>query len=91
MNVDSIKMPPRFEKGKLITYGFNMKASVTASSVSDESLQVCIQRGFESIKGSRFGPQEFKTDCPSFVSPLNLLGAVAACAVCDVLNLPDCE
>lgn len=71
--------------GKVITYGFNGRASVTASSVADEALQVCIQRGFFSLKGSPYEPQEFKASCPSFVNPLSVLGAVTACAVCDVL------
>ena len=71
----------------VITYGFNGRASVTASSVSDEALQVCIQRSFVSLNGSAYEPQEFKAACPSFVSPLSVLGAVTACAVCDILCL----
>lgn len=72
-------------QNKIITYGFNGKASVTASSVTDESVQVCIQRGFQSLSGLPYEPQEFKAECSSTADPLNVLGAVTACAVCDVL------
>jgi hypothetical protein len=69
----------------LITYGFNAKASVTASSVSDGALQVCIQRGFRSLSQRAYEPQEFKTLCPPEANPLSVLGVVTACAVCDIL------
>jgi len=84
VNADRAVVPPPTEAG-IITYGFNGKASVTASSVADEALQVCIQRGFRTLNGSPLIPQEFSTPCPSSVDPLNVLGAIAACAVCDVL------
>lgn len=70
----------------IITYGFNGKASVTASSVTEDALQVCIQRGFKSLGGCSYEPQEFKAACPAEANPLNVLGAVAACAVCDLLS-----
>jgi len=66
-----------------ISYGFNGKASVTASSVADGAMQVCVQRGFKTLGGKVFEPQEFKASCPPDVSPINVLGAVTACAVCD--------
>lgn len=72
--------------GGIITYGFNGKASVTASSISDDALQVCIQRGFKTLSGIPYEPQEFKTPYPQEVNPLNVLGAVTACAVCDILS-----
>ena len=69
----------------VITYGFNGKASVTASSVADGAIQVCVQRGFKTLGGSDYGPQEFKVEYPADCSPLDVLGAACACAVCDVL------
>ena len=83
VNADHEIIPPASSAG-LITYGFNGKASVTASSVADEALQVCIQRGFLTLSGSPLLPQEFSTPCPSSVNPLNVLGAITACAVCDI-------
>lgn len=69
----------------ILSYGFNSKASVTASSVADGAMQVCIQRGFKSMGQQSYEPMEFKTVCPADVNPLNVLGAVCACAVCDLL------
>ena len=82
VNTDSRISPLPSNKG-VITYGLNGKASVTASSIADEALQVCIQRGFRSLSGCPYEPQEFKASCPAGSDPLNVLGAVTACAVCD--------
>lgn len=81
-----VELFPPFPDWSVITYGLNNKASVTASSIADGAMQVCIQRGFKSLGGSAYEPQEFKAACPSFISPLSILGATAACAVCDVLS-----
>jgi len=83
VNADS-SIIPGSGCGDIITYGFNSKASITASSVADEVLQVCIQRGFKTMDHRFYEPQEFKTPCPSSVNPINVLGAVTACAVCDI-------
>ena len=83
VNADS-SISPTPSRGNIITYGFNSKASITASSVADEALQVCIQRGFKTIDQHFYEPQEFKTPCPSSVNPINVLGAITACAVCDI-------
>jgi len=69
----------------LITYGFNGRASVTASSVADGAVQVCIQRGFYSLMQREYEPQEFSAPCPPEINPLSVLGAITACAVCDIL------
>ena len=91
VNADSPIIPVS-GPGDIITYGFNSKASITASSVADEVLQVCIQRGFKTMDRHFYEPQEFKTPCPSSVNPINVLGAITACAVCDIPvinNAPD--
>ena len=68
-------------RGRLITYGFNSKACVTASSVIDkpyECIQFCIQRSLPTLSGGVLEPQEFPV---TFKSPKNIycaLGAVAA-------------
>ncbi|MCL2592267.1 MAG: hypothetical protein FWD82_02760 [Defluviitaleaceae bacterium] len=62
----------------LITYGFNPKSSVTASSVSEYGVQCCIQREIKDFYGNIIEPQEF------YISPLgknknvyNLLSVVS--------------
>ena len=49
---------------KIITYGYNQKASITTSSVEDERVIVCLQRGIKNIYQEEIEPQEmeFKTD-----------------------------
>ena len=68
---------------KLITYGFSGKACITASSVSDDKLHVCIQRAFKSLDGQTRDPQEFTATVGTFpVSSDTMLGAAAAWAIC---------
>lgn len=46
-------------KATIITYGFNSKATITASSVQDEEMIICVQRTMQTIKGKIIEPQEF--------------------------------
>jgi len=66
----------------LITYGFNARACITASSVTDEGLQVCIQRAFNGINGEERLPQEFSAKVAVRENSDNVLAAAAAWAVC---------
>lgn len=59
---------------KIITYGFNSRACITASSVTEDGLQLCIQRTFVDLEGKTRTPQEFS-------APVTSLGAAAAWAV----------
>ena len=43
----------------IITYGFNAKATITISSIKDESILICIQRGIKNIHNSLIEEQEF--------------------------------
>lgn len=43
-----------------ITYGLNQKATVTASSMEEENVFVCIQRTMKSIYNQEIEPQELK-------------------------------
>lgn len=70
---------------KLITFGFSTKSCVTASSVTEQELQVCIQRGFVSANGRPREPQEFSVPIPAGVSAAAVLGAATACAVYDIV------
>ena len=44
----------------VITYGFNTKASITASSVEEEQVMVCLQRSMKTKQQKEIEPQEIK-------------------------------
>jgi hypothetical protein len=76
VNADDADILPALgqTRARLITYGFNPRACITASSVTEDGLQVCIQRSFVDMEGNTRGPQEFS-------APVTSLGAAAAWAV----------
>jgi len=45
---------------RVITYGLNNKATVTASSVEDQEVTCCIQRTIFTYSGKEIEPQEFQ-------------------------------
>ena len=45
-------------KATVITYGFNSKATITASSVTEEEILICLQRSIEIKNGKIVEPQE---------------------------------
>ena len=53
---------------KLITYGFNPKATVTTSSVEEGKIMICIQRTIENLKENKIELQEITRDLPNGVS-----------------------
>ena len=75
-------------KGRLITYGFNSKACVTASSVIDqpyECIQLCIQRSLPTLSGGMLEPQEFPV---VFKSPKNIYCALGSVAAALIAGMP---
>ncbi|MCL2187821.1 MAG: hypothetical protein FWC16_02175 [Defluviitaleaceae bacterium] len=76
INADDAEIFPALgqTQAKVITYGFNPRACITASSVTEDGLQVCIQRAFVDLEGVERAPQEFS-------APVTSLGAAAAWAV----------
>ncbi|NLK21572.1 MAG: hypothetical protein GX308_05715 [Epulopiscium sp.] len=75
---------------RLITYGFNPRASITTSSIQQEDinkrLQFCVQRTLTTFSGKKLEPQEF-----SITLPLNqeqevysALAAVTAAMINDI-------
>ena len=46
----------------VITYGFNSKATITASSVGEEEILVCLQRNKINAKKQKVEPQEVKIE-----------------------------
>ncbi len=70
---------------KLITYGFNPKACVTLSGVSDGVTMVCIQRAFKTFSGRTVVEQEFSVETKEQYDERNVLAAVTVALICDVL------
>ena len=46
----------------IITYGFNPKATITASSVTKENMVICLQRDVENKRGQMIETQEIKIE-----------------------------
>ena len=66
-------------KATIITYGFNSKATITASSVGEEEIMLCIQRTFKNKNGENIEEQEINisinenTNCTMAVAALLLI------------------
>ncbi len=62
INTDRIKSIEMFKEYnlKIFTFGFNSKALVTASSVTEDEVLICVKKEFESIAGKVIEPQEIK-------------------------------
>jgi len=84
VNADDKSIFPYLQptNAKLITYGFNNKACITASSITDESLHICIQRSFQTLNGTQKDPQEYQTQKNDVVTPESTLAAASAWAIC---------
>ena len=84
VNADDKAIFPLLSQSKatLITYGFNARACITASSVTEDGLQVCIQRAFHSVDGEERLPQEFSAKVNFEENSDSVLAAAAAWAVC---------
>ena len=88
VNADDKAILPLLSQSEatLITYGFNTRACITASSVTDEKLQVCIQRAFQGIDGEERLPQEFSARVKTEENSDFVLAAAAAWAVCGAIG-----
>lgn len=66
-------------KGTVITYGFNPKATITVSSVNDENISICIQRGIYNIDGKKIEPIEYveKIDNAKNIEIADIIGVKA--------------
>jgi hypothetical protein len=88
LNTDKREILPLLPAGrevyKLITYGFNGKACVTASSTMDGMLQACVQRGFVTLDGNLREPCEF--GLPATGDCGDMLGLTAALLVCGIIS-----
>ena len=57
----------------VITFGFNSKATITASSVEDEEIMICLQRTIKNKNNEVIEPQEVKFPvCENAISSMAL-------------------
>lgn len=63
--------------GKVITYGFNSKSTVTASSVKEDNILLCVQRNIENLEGNNIELQEFNINKLNTKIPTNIGMGVA--------------
>lgn len=61
----------------VITFGFNSKSTITASSVKDENILLCIQRNVLSINRNIIEPQEISIRKVEQKLPTNIIMGVA--------------
>ena len=71
---------------QIITYGFNSKAAITASShIDDGSYVICVQRAMTDIHGEPILPREFSVDIDNYKgSSEPMMAAIAAALICGV-------
>lgn len=60
----------------VITYGFNSKSTITASSVNDEEVLVCVQRNILDVKKRKIEPQEIKREMQNDASSTMAITAI---------------
>lgn len=62
-------------KSLIITYGFNNKATVTASSVTENNIVICTQRNIEGVNKKKIEQQEsnIKSEKNKFKNPYNAM------------------
>lgn len=65
-------------KGNVITYGFNAKSTVTASSVNEENILICLQRTIINRIGEHIEPQEINIPYIQHkVNALTIMGIIS--------------
>lgn len=60
----------------VITYGFNSKSTITASSVNEEEVLVCVQRNILDVKKRKIEPQEIKREMQNDASSTMAITAI---------------
>lgn len=63
--------------GKVITYGFNSKSTITASSVKEDGVLLCVQRNIENLEGENIELQEFNINKTISKIPTNIVMGLA--------------
>lgn len=86
VNTDRIKNIDMYKELNLqiITFGFNLKATVTASSVEEDSSLICVGRDIKTIKNRIIEPQEIKIDSSEDME--SIMAVVTTLLVYDINN-----
>lgn len=50
----------------VITYGLNLKSTITASSIENEKVQICLQRSIKNINNKIIEPKEIYVDTKKY-------------------------
>lgn len=61
----------------VVTFGFNSKSTITASSVRDEAILLCVQRNIKLITGNKIEPQEISIRKVEQKLPTNIMMGIA--------------
>jgi len=68
---------------QIITYGFNPKAAITASSHNDDIFVICIQRAMTTIQGIPLLPREFSITIKNHEAfDECIMGTIATALIC---------
>lgn len=60
----------------IITYGFNNKATLSISSISENSIMICLQRIVKTVEEKKYEPQEFEINKPESMEVNSLIGTI---------------
>ena len=90
LNTDSRscgKQGAKIEPGQIITYGMGGKSCITASSIGEGSISICIQRILFAPSGTPIMPQELVSEYKDDYGSIHAqLGAYACGAICGIFN-----
>ena len=67
---------------KIITYGFNSKSTFTVSSVTENSVIICLQRTILNIYDKKIEPQEYQLKNDKNIE----IQAIIASKIVNILN-----
>ncbi|MCI9038368.1 MAG: hypothetical protein HFJ29_00565 [Clostridia bacterium] len=68
---------------KIITYGYNQKATITTSSVEENKVILCLQRGIKNVYEEGIEPQEIKLEAEKAtnnIAMIELAGLLFLCS-----------
>ena len=72
------------QKAYVVTYGLNRKATLTASSIDDGNIVVCLQRTVTDLYGREIDPQEFSVSFSGEYDPGKALQLASVCLLSGV-------
>lgn len=94
INADNEKDIKQIEgiKTCIITYGFNTKATITSSSIDDNSnsISICQQRALKTLKSKLVEPQEFILNIKKY-NTQNIYNALVIASLCLIFGIGSIE